>query len=140
MHLVASQLFAASGKLAGAVPGVCIGPPFGCADPGAGLFVDAASSTSLLESRSSQRSTPTSGAPPNLSPIPPVSAPGGVTTHTGTDAALYCAPTPTSLGCLPTIGAVGFDSESGAAPFSIGATEVHNSTNGLLFYGLSPAP
>jgi len=50
---------------------------------------------------------------------------------------VYCTAKLNSQGCLPAIGYAGYPSASDPAPFVIGATQVVNNKNGLLFYGLA---
>jgi hypothetical protein len=53
--------------------------------------------------------------------------------------ATYCTAKVNSLGCTPAISASGTASWAGAAPFTIGATNVLNQKTGLLFYGYAPS-
>jgi hypothetical protein len=50
----------------------------------------------------------------------------------------YCIGKVNSLGCTPSITWVGFASASSAAAFPVGALNVLNQKNGLLFYGSKP--
>ncbi|MBI5433944.1 MAG: choice-of-anchor B family protein [Planctomycetes bacterium] len=50
---------------------------------------------------------------------------------------LYCTAKVNSQGCSPTISGIGFASASSPQPFLVGASNVLNKKNGLLFYGSS---
>jgi Tol biopolymer transport system component len=52
--------------------------------------------------------------------------------------AAYCTAKTNSQGCVPLITASGTPSDSSPAPFTVGAQQVINNRNGLLFYGFGP--
>ena len=53
------------------------------------------------------------------------------------DPVSYCTAKVSLQGCMPTMMHVGAASESSPAPFDVGATQVINNKNGLLYYGIS---
>ena len=66
------------------------------------------------------------------------SSPGGLLealSITPSAPSTYCVGKVNSLGCTPAIGSVGNASASSIAPFLIGASNLINNRNGLLFYG-----
>jgi hypothetical protein len=56
-----------------------------------------------------------------------------------TDPVVFCNAKPNSQGCLPAIAFSGTASLSSASPFLITASQILNSTNGILFYGFGSA-
>lgn len=50
----------------------------------------------------------------------------------------YCTAKVNSLGCTPAISGTGIASATSALPFVVGASNVLNNKNGLLYYGYSP--
>jgi hypothetical protein len=52
-------------------------------------------------------------------------------------AAVYCTPKLNSLGCAPSIGAVGIASASAGSGFVVNGSNVRNQKAGLLFYGVN---